>query len=113
MENKSRRTLKGTKIIYIGLFIFHIITYRISIIIWLGHPTAQYHDWCWLRNQSNDVFMLLESSLTRQFIIIGITVKVNEVWYWDDGAIYKVDPGKITIVVIVYARDGTRIGCGI
>ena len=57
--------------------------------------------------------MLLESSLTRQFIIIGITVKVNEVWYWDDGAIYKVDPGKITIVVIVYARDGTRIGCGI
>ena len=34
---------------------------------------------------------------TKSEDIIGIPVKVNEVWYWDDGAIYKVDPGKITM----------------
>ena len=35
---------------------------------------------------------------TKSEDIIGITVKVNDVLcYWDDGAIYKVDPGKITM----------------
>ena len=34
---------------------------------------------------------------TKSEDIIGITVKVNDVCYWDDGAIYKVDTGKITM----------------